>query len=176
MVNNRFFQSQLTCGSSVYFSGSGNLYCGSGTLQGTCTGNNVNSIKSPYYSAYDSCGICGGNNQNKDCTGTCFGSATNCPSPTSKYHFLLTSLTENKIILSVVGYMEWNWKRNIFFTSQYFNRDFKCKLPRYNSCYAWHIHHLSINQFQWESHYNPSKINQKFKIKLTSSFSSVSLN
>lgn len=85
LVNNTFYFSQITC-SGGSFSGSGNSFCGSNSLQGGCP--NISSIQPIFYSPYDSCGICNGNNQNKNCNG-CFVSGTNCLAPKGKNNYFI---------------------------------------------------------------------------------------
>jgi len=69
----------VLCPNTMAFTLSGNSYCGAKTMTDTAyttsTCQNWNTGTATYV---DGCGVCGGDNSEKDCKGTCWGSATGC--------------------------------------------------------------------------------------------------
>ena len=83
-TNNKLYSNggqTLACTSVTFANTSGTVFCGT-------NGNNLTNCAS--YSStdtrlksFDGCKVCNAYNENKDCTGTCWGTTSSCPSSKS---------------------------------------------------------------------------------------------
>jgi hypothetical protein len=88
----------VKCGTglSSVFTQYNNFFCGvSGNILSGCSSTIWNGTVPPVLSPSDSCGVCLGDNSEKDCTGTCFGTNTTSCLTSNSYYVALNGSDSN---------------------------------------------------------------------------------